>query len=429
MPYSHCYYTENPAPSLRNRWSYNAANRQIDAYIHQNADWLETEFGGGADAPPPGGQEPEKKGFPVPEFLKKQRESFRETNLFSPEERDKMRLAPITVTLKMLEDFIRNGGFTFLGNAMHFSRVKKIDEPRPDIEPVRLSGLTRWGIVSNKLFPWLLKMGKNPDDIELEDLTELYRRLKAENAVPIGRDEELYIMELLDTAWIKEEELREKWKKQNDRGRRKQTLELDFSGRIPFLPETELSDLPGCLEDLDKFSSCYRNVKVVYETTRESGEPYIYLALTSSEEPKHKIRAWIRHLFFNACDSGGCETDLVWKKDKAGCFNSMGRSEARERLRVILTLYLYGLTHAVPFLCQCSTAVIKPKRRKPWTRKYSGRAEYRGERWETGDDQLDYAAMLWARNVKELEAQKDLCKVIEELAKKVLEEVLPWPQN
>ena len=424
LPYSHRYYTENQnEPSLRNLWSYNAASRQIDAYVHNNADWLLTEFGANdADVPPPGGVEQKKNNCPVPEFLKKQRESFRQTNLFSDAERENLRCTPVRIPLKMLEDFIQNAGFTFLKSAMHFNRMPKVDESLPDIEPVHLSGLEKWDIISNKLFPWMLGMGKSPYNIGPEDLTRLYERLKAENTVPLGKTaEEFCVKELLSMAWIKDDNLRKLWKQQTGSKRGKETLELDFSGKVPVIPETELRDLPEFCKDLEKIPNRYTDVKVVYETTKKDGEPYIYLAL-ASKAPKHRIRAWVRHLFFNTF--GECETHIIWKDGSAKTYSTMEKKDAWEKLRAIVALYLYGQTHAVPFLCQCSTAATtRNGQRDSWINLYS-KPSYNDESWERGDDQLDYATMLWARNVEDLKGQDELCTVIENLADCILEGVL-----
>ncbi|MBQ9338667.1 MAG: exodeoxyribonuclease V subunit gamma [Lentisphaeria bacterium] len=422
LPYSHLYYTENTdAPSLRNLWSYNAANRQIDAYVRGSGDWLTSAFaaGGVMNGLPGGNGATEETEPPVPEMLKKQRESFRRTGLFPEKDPEEQRKIPMTIPLKELEDFVQNAGFVFLKNGLNFGRQKKVEDSLPDFEPVNLNSLEKWNVNANRLLPWMFETGKSPDELSMKELGQYYRRLKAENAVPLGQKEEVHLMEYLFSTWIQDDTARDHWKKQNCGKRAKKTLTLDFSGDVPQLPETPLGDLPGLFDDLDHLpgNPC-TDVKVVYETTKEDGEPYIYLAL-AGKSAKHCMRGYLRHLFFNA-SGDSVETKLIWKEKKASGYPPMEQADARKKLRAILALYLYGQTHAVPFLCECSAKATVSKTGKDGDPPWLGNFQTSDEERSRGDDLLEYATMLWARDKTDLAAQKELCKTLEDLAGKVL---------
>ncbi len=421
LPYSHRYFKEeeNGAFTLRDLWSYKREFRAIDAMHRENGDAALEAFAFGDDqqeAPIAGGNV-ERPPVKLSEIFLKQRESFRNARLLNASELEKARQTPIVLAEKDLEDFLENGGFALLRKGLTMPRQKKMDAPLVDHEPLLLNNLEGWGVRA-KLNHWLNELlpenETEPTDVVLE---KCFERLKAENMIPITSSlQELKIV-FLPGSWFQDAELCKTWRKQMKRGEKQRDLTVSFKDKdgIPQIEDCTLAELPHCFDDLDTIKgNSYVRVDLQYETLKPDGLPHVFCTL-AGKAPKYLLRGWVRHLVYNAAGDS-VSTVLVWNDGGTTKYPPMAQEDARKYLKALLALYLYGRRNAVPLLCKCSMEAVneKPNPKKPhrWAQNFIGRYG--------GDIDLDYATLLWARNLPEFTDQEELLTCIELLAKNII---------
>lgn len=331
--YSHSYFAANVNHTLNSCWSYNQAACSIDKTLNDKE--LERVFF--SDSPEQSTEDSLGR-----------RASYRQGNLFPPDNP----ALPVSIDVKDLEGFLYNGGFAFLKNSFGFPEPLDFNNAPQRIEPFNPDKLAEWKI-KDTLSRWLVE--KLPETVSFG--SEAYRQFLDQchihfcnqNLLPAGEFGRQQLKLLADASWLSDDTFRNMWRSYC-KNKKNNSFQLEFADEILQLPDEPIETLAN-FNTWDENRPLYSKVILQCSTKKLKYNDQIMLSL-GSRNPKYQSRLFLRHLFF--CANGeNIMSHLIINDNDYFSLPAVTQECARERLKKIIPLYLYGKKHPVPTLNRC----------------------------------------------------------------------------
>lgn len=324
----------------------------------------------------------------------KRRRTYQMQN-FPLEEIEEFSKDEINISLKGLEKFFINPSQFFLERRFNFPYDEWESAGYSDYEPFTVEQLEKVGHIRN-LSRIIASEPAKPSLENNEKVKSFYRNLLNKNQLPIAELGKATFSDLIDNAWIPDEDLRTRWSNQLE-----QEFELELPNVADCLNLEDLADeFPEIILDLNDdylkdFYTQTKTFKINLSGKLEAAPDQTSLLefCFSSLSGRHLIRTYLRYLFLAASGGGSAGAMLIGSSELAE-IEAISPDDAKAQLSLLLNCYLLGNKRALPLFAGFSTEYMLKGRKlndakkkfRPDSRSYGADAENPYVKFLWGDD-------------------------------------------